>query len=66
VSGFFGVVVNRAGCCFLVTENDLADLSLEDGDEEDGEDLMKILLVLSTFWVQIHELPPGLFSESIA
>ncbi|MBA0770232.1 hypothetical protein Gotri_018892, partial [Gossypium trilobum] len=107
-------------------ENDLADLSLEDGDEEfmammstmtnlwhplrvvqisdlrgkiflfrffhkidiewvvngapwtfnnhllvfhclkDGEDLMKISLVLSTFWVQIHELPPGLFSESIA
>ncbi|MBA0742045.1 hypothetical protein Gogos_015147 [Gossypium gossypioides] len=33
---------------------------------EDGEDLMKVSLDLSTFWVQIHELPPGLFSESIA
>ncbi|MBA0602303.1 hypothetical protein Gorai_002489, partial [Gossypium raimondii] len=32
----------------------------------DGEDPMKVLLVLSTLWVQVHELPLGLFSESIA
>ncbi|MBA0782804.1 hypothetical protein Gotri_000628 [Gossypium trilobum] len=33
---------------------------------KDGEDPMKVLLVLSTLWVQVHELPLGLFSESIA
>ncbi|MBA0821881.1 hypothetical protein Goarm_018714 [Gossypium armourianum] len=47
-------------------ENGLADLSLDDEEEENGEDLMKIPLVFSTFWVQDHELPPGLFLEFIA
>ncbi|MBA0635427.1 hypothetical protein Godav_024387 [Gossypium davidsonii] len=31
-----------------------------------GEDPVKVLLVLSTFWVKVYELPQGLFSEFIA
>ncbi|MBA0873472.1 hypothetical protein Goshw_002653, partial [Gossypium schwendimanii] len=33
---------------------------------KDEEDPMKVLLVLSTLWVQVYELPLGLFSKSIA
>ncbi|MBA0766717.1 hypothetical protein Gotri_015735, partial [Gossypium trilobum] len=33
---------------------------------EDGEDPMEVPLVFSIFEVQVHDLPPGLFSKLIA
>ncbi|MBA0648446.1 hypothetical protein Goklo_016164 [Gossypium klotzschianum] len=30
------------------------------------EDPLKVPLILVTFWVQIHEVPPGFFTESLA
>ncbi|KAH1045669.1 hypothetical protein J1N35_036453 [Gossypium stocksii] len=33
---------------------------------EDGEDPMKVPPIYMTFWVQVHDLPLGFFTESIA
>ncbi|MFQ6669008.1 hypothetical protein Gotur_034431 [Gossypium turneri] len=32
---------------------------------EDGEDSLKVSLIFSNFWVQIHDVPPGYFSEAL-
>ncbi|MBA0813436.1 hypothetical protein Gohar_027284 [Gossypium harknessii] len=32
---------------------------------EDGEDSLKVPLIFSNFWVQIHDVPPGHFSEAL-
>ncbi|MBA0674863.1 hypothetical protein Goari_016435 [Gossypium aridum] len=36
------------------------------GEKREGEDPMKIPLVFVPFWVQIHDVPVGLFSENFA
>ncbi|MBA0779594.1 hypothetical protein Gotri_003836 [Gossypium trilobum] len=41
-------------------------VQIRDLGEKRGEDLLKIPLVFVPFWVQIHDVPVGLFSENLA
>ncbi|MBA0804408.1 hypothetical protein Gohar_003995, partial [Gossypium harknessii] len=33
---------------------------------EEGNDSMKVPLILAKFWVQVHDVPSGFFSEPLA